>query len=65
MFYLREDFSADTRRIRKLLLEKKKELGQNVKKANLHHRKLVVTEKSGLRKTFVVNDQDKVVRLDK
>lgn len=65
MFYLREDFSAGTRRIRKLLLEKKKELGQNVKKANLRHRKLVVTEKSGLRKTFVVNDQDKVVRLDK
>ena len=39
-----EDFSAGTRRVHKLLMDKKKELAPNVKKANLRHRKLVVTE---------------------
>ena len=54
-FFLREDFSAGTRKIRKLLLDKKKELGTaNVRKAQLKYKKLVVTFNSGETKAFVV-----------
>ena len=59
-YYIREDYSAGTRQIRRRLLDKKKELQLDkdpaIKRSDLRYRKLVVTGKDNSKKTYIVND---------